>query len=428
VIARMTGTIQPYAWGSPTFIPTLLGTEPTGAPQAELWLGAHHSAPSLVGDRPLDELISADATGVVGAAPVAEFGAQLPFLMKVLAAAQPLSLQAHPSRAQAEAGFARENEAGVARDAKDRLYKDDWPKPEALCALMDSEALCGFRDPEDTYELFDRLGSGDAMELVAPLADSSVPAADRVGRVFSAILRLQPDELGVVDEVVAAAEDVSDVSGDDAFATFAQTARELGDAYPRDPGVLAALLMNRIALRPNDAVFLPAGNLHAYLHGGGVEIMANSDNVLRGGLTPKHVDVNELLSILDFTPGFAGLVPQVEVSPGVFRYDTPAPEFALWRIELTPPPEPVEGLEGLELPGSDLGRVMLVTNGQVTVTSASGELGLERGQSAFATAGEAVRVRGLGTLFVGGPGSPAPRACRRALSSARRSRSLSKGR
>ncbi len=404
MIERMTGTIQPYAWGSPTFIPQLLGAEPTGAPQAELWLGAHHSAPSLVGGRPLDQLVAEDASGVVGQASVDEFGAQLPFLMKVLAADKPLSLQAHPSREQAEAGFARENEAGVPADARDRLYSDDWPKPEALCALMDTEALCGFRDPEDTYELFDRLGSGDAMALIGPLVDASLDPAERIREVFQVILRLPEDQLDVVDEVVAAAEDVSDVSGDDAFATFAQTARELGDAYPRDPGVLAALLMNRISLRPDEAVFLPAGNLHAYLHGGGVEIMANSNNVLRGGLTPKHVDVDELLSILDFTPGFAGLVPQVEESPGVWRYDTPAPEFALWRAELTTPATLPEPVEGPELPGSDLGRVLLVTNGELTLSSESGELDLVRGQSAFATAGEAVRVRGRGTLFVGGPG------------------------
>lgn len=396
MLERMTGTIQPYAWGSVTFIPELLGQQPTGDPQAELWLGAHHSAPAEVGGRPLDQLIEEDPVGVVGQVAVDEFGPQLPFLMKVLAAAKPLSLQAHPSRQQAEAGFAKENEAGLAPDAKVRLYRDDWPKPEALCALMDSEALCGFRDPEDTYELFDRLGSGDAMALVAPLVDDKVDAAERIERVFSAILWLTEEQLAMVDEVVAAVEDVSEVSGDDAFAKFAQTARELGEAYPRDPGVLAALLMNRVALRPYEAIFLPDGNLHAYLYGGGIEIMANSNNVLRGGLTPKHVDVDELLAILDFTPGFAGLVPQIEVAPQVWRYRTAAPEFALWRAE------PRDST--VDVPGSAGGRALLVTDGSLTLTSGSGELQLKRGQAAFASAGEVVRATGRGTLFIGGPG------------------------
>lgn len=394
----MTGTIKPYAWGSTTFIPALLGEKPTGEPQAELWLGAHPSAPAQVGGRPLDEMVAEDPAAVVGQASADAFGPKLSFLLKVLAAGQPLSLQAHPSREQAEAGFARENEAGLPSDAKNRLYGDDWPKPEALCALVDSEALFGFRDPEDTYELFDRLGSGEAMALIGPLADRSQDPAGRIRQVFSAFLGLADDQLTVVDEVVAAAEDVSGVSGDSDFATFARTARELGEAFPRDPGVLAALLMNRITLHPDEAVSLGPGNLHAYLSGAGIEIMANSDNVLRGGLTAKHIDVAELLSIVDFTPGFAGLVPQVEESPQVWRYRTPAPEFALWRAE----PRDTT----VDLPASEVGRVLLVTDGALTLTSApeSGEVRLERGQAAFASAGTIVRVSGHGTLFVGGPG------------------------
>lgn len=394
LIKRLTGTVQPYAWGSPTFVPELLGEEPTGEPQAELWLGAHPSAPSQLDGQSLERVVAQDPNGVVGAAAVETFGPTLPFLLKVLAADRPLSLQAHPSRAQAEEGFGRENAAGVAADAPDRLYRDDWPKPELLCALMDSEALCGFREPAETYALFAALGSPAALALVAPLHDDSRAASERLEMVFATLLRLSDDEREVVNEAVAAGRRHADDEGP--LGQFAVTARDLGASYPRDPGVLAALLMNRVALRPTEAIFLPAGNLHAYLYGGGIEIMANSDNVLRGGLTPKHIDVDELLSILDFTPGFAGLVEPVEESDGVWRYPTPAPEFALWRVELGGTP--------VELPGTDLGRVLLVTGGSVTVSSDAPELTLIKGQSAFATAGEDVRAGGRGTLFVSGPG------------------------
>ncbi|MCW2810031.1 MAG: manA [Friedmanniella sp.] len=394
MMERMTGHVQPYAWGSTTMIPELLGEKPTGEPQAELWLGAHPSAPARVGDRSLDDLVTEEPDATVGAASVAAFGPRLPYLLKVLAAAQPLSLQAHPSRAQAEAGFARENEAGLALDAKERLYRDDWPKPEVLCALVDSEALCGFAEPAETYGHFERLGVARALALVAPLAKEATPAPERLAAVFGALLRLSGDELEVVDQVVKAAQEVDE---EGPYGRFAETARDLSSFYPGDPGVLAALCMNRLSLRPNDAVYLPAGNLHAYLRGGGVEIMANSDNVLRGGLTPKHVDVDELLSVLDFSPGFAGLVVPIEVTPGAWRYPTPALEFALWRLE----PSATE----IPLPGSGTGRVVIVTDGSVSLRGAGTELALGRGQAAFVSAYEEAVVYGSGTLFVGGPGT-----------------------
>jgi len=393
VAQRLTGTVQPYAWGSPTFIPELLGEEPTGEPQAELWLGAHASASATIDGEALDSLIAEDPAAVVGRAAVEEFGESLPFLLKVLAAAKPLSLQAHPSRAQAEEGFAREDEAGVTRDADHRLFKDDWPKPEMLCALEDFEALCGFRDPAETYELFTQLGVARAVELVAPLADVSVPPARRLAGVFESLLRLPEAERSMVAEVAAAAAGI-DVAGE--LGLFARTARELGEHFDDDPGVLAALLLNRVALSQGQAVFLPAGNLHAYLHGGGVEIMANSDNVMRGGLTPKHVDVDSLLDILDFTPAAPSLVEPVEEAAGRWRYPAPAPEFALWRLE---PRETV-----VELPATGFGRVLVVTDGSVVVEGGGTDLPLGRGQAGFARADEELLVSGTGTLFVAGPG------------------------
>jgi mannose-6-phosphate isomerase len=392
---RLTGVIQPYAWGSPTAIPELLGVEPTGEPQAELWFGAHPLAPSLVEGEPLDKVVAHDPVSVVGQASVEAFGSRLPFLLKIIAAAQPLSLQAHPSREQAEAGYAREQAAGVPRDAPHRTYRDGWPKPELLCALVETEALCGFREPGETFHLFQELAVGSALELVAPLADSRVPAAERLRVVFSRLLRLTPNKRTLISEIVQAA---GAVQGPDDLVSFARTACDLNAYYPGDPGVLAALLMNRITLQPEDALFMPSGNLHAYLSGGGVEIMANSDNVMRGGLTPKYVNVDELLTILDFTPGLRGLITPIEESRGVWRYPTPAPEFALWRIE-------PHG-EQVAVPAAGSGRVLLVTDGGLTATSPTAELDLARGQAALLSADEEAVLTGRGTAFVGGPGVP----------------------
>jgi mannose-6-phosphate isomerase len=391
MMERMEGKIQPYAWGSTSFIPDLLGIDRTDEPRAELWLGAHPLAPALVGGHPLDQLVANDPETMVGATSVATFGPRLPFLFKVLAAAKPLSLQAHPTRSQAEAGFTREQEAGIPRDAPDRTYRDGWPKPEVLCALSDAEVLCGFREPVQTFSLFETLGVSSALRLVEPLRDGG---SSELREVFARILGLTGADRQVISEVAEAAQQVRD---EEPLAEFAKTAGQLSALYPEDPGVLAALLMNRLSLRQNDAIFLPAGYLHAYLHGNGVEIMANSDNVLRGGLTSKHVDVAELMRVLNFTPGFAGLVPCAEESSGVWHYQSPAPEFALWRLEVSGVPT--------SLPSPQSGRVLLVTDGSVVARSPIAELTLHRGQSAFVTADENdVRLDGQGVVFVAGPG------------------------
>jgi mannose-6-phosphate isomerase len=390
---RLVGVVQPYAWGSPTVIPELLGVEPSGEPQAELWFGAHPLAPSMAAGEPLDKIVDRDPEAVVGRASVQAFGPRLPFLVKIIAAERPLSLQAHPTRQQAEAGYAREEAAGVPRDAPNRTYRDGWPKPEVLCALRQTEALCGFRDPAETYALFAQLSAPRVLSLVAPLSDESLPAIERLAVVFGRLLRLRADQRPIVEEAMAAAARVSD---DGELGRFARTASEIGSFYPGDPGVLAALLMNRLTLQPNDALYLPAGNLHAYLSGGGVEIMANSDNVLRGGLTPKHIDVDELLRVVDFTPGFGGLIKPAQESPGVWRYPTPAPEFAFWRLEA--------GEAALAVPATGGARILLVTQGSVILSSGHEQLALARGESALLSATERATLTGPATVFVGAPG------------------------
>jgi mannose-6-phosphate isomerase len=393
LIKRLTGVVQPYAWGSATTIPELLGVPPTGGPQAELWLGAHPLAPSLVDGKPLDELIAADPQGIVGAKPVAAFGPSLPYLIKIIAAERPLSLQAHPSRAQAEEGFAREEGRGIPADAPHRTYRDRWPKPEVLVALQPTEALWGFREPAETYDLFQQLGVPTALDVVKALADDARSPRDRLAAAFARLLRLNDSGPDIVREVADAARYVQD---DGPLGLFAATASELASYYPGDPGVLAALLMNRLTLQRYDAIFLSAGNLHAYLRGGGVEIMANSDNVMRGGLTPKFVNVEELLKVIDFAPTAPALVRPVEQAPGVWHYPAPAPEFSLWRIEVSRQPA--------ELPATDLGRILLVTDGSVQITSEADCLPLQRGESALVTAGERPILEGAATVFVGAPG------------------------
>lgn len=393
---RLTGRVQNYAWGSTTAIPELLGRAPGSEPEAELWLGAHPSAPSRYGDLGLDAAVDA-APDLVGEASVAQFGPRLPFLLKVLAAAEPLSLQAHPSRSEAEAGFARESAAGVPLTAPERTYRDDWPKPEAICALGEFHGLCGFRDPLRTADLLEQLGVAELTELVDALRTGGSAA---LATVFPDILR-RPEEFGALVPTVATA--ATPYAGDEGeFGFFCRTAVELAEVRPGDAGVIAALLTHRVVLQRYEALFLPAGNMHAYLHGLGVEIMANSDNVLRGGLTDKHVDVPELARLVDFTPAEPEILAPTEEVAGIFAYPTPAPEFDLWRIE---------SRSTLLLPGDGGARIVLVVDGELslespgTLATPSETLQLARGESALVPAGElSVVVRGGGTAFVAAPG------------------------
>ncbi len=383
-------TLQHYAWGSTDAIPRLLGLPATGEPVAEAWFGAHASAPSRLDDTtPLDGFIAGHPE-VLGEQSRAAFGDRLPFLLKLLAAAAPLSLQAHPSRVQAQEGFARENAAGLALDDPARTYRDDWPKPEMVVALSDYTALCGFRDPEETRRLFDALGVVRLIgELIGPLFSRRGAAA--LAEVFLDVLR-SDDHPEYVLEITAAAERHADDPGP--VGEFARTALQLVKHYPGDPGVIVALLMNRLVLRPGEAIHLPAGNLHCYLEGTCVEIMANSDNVVRGGLTSKHIDVDELVRVVDFDPGPPEIVPVVTVAPGLCEYAAGEPEFRLWRFDLA------DG-DTLELPGTGLARIVLVLDGPLT--DASG-LVLDAGTAGFAAAGEAVRLAGSGRGFVAAAG------------------------
>ncbi|NLT31338.1 MAG: mannose-6-phosphate isomerase, class I [Propionibacterium sp.] len=388
------GEVQHYDWGSTTAIPHILGVEPDGRPWAELWLGAHPTAPSRLDDADgptLDDVLAEDPSGI-GAGAVDAFGPRLPYLLKILAAKQALSLQTHPSRAQAEEGFAREEEAGVPRDARERLYVDDWPKPEIMVALEDFHALCGFRDPIETAGLFTALGEvgPDRLgDVLAPLRDPDTTNALR--ETFTSVLQLTSAQ---VDDFVALAAEHTDAP--EPVGQFARTAVELAADYPGDPGVIAALLMNRILLSPGDAVFLEADVMHAYLRGAGIELMANSNNVLRGGLTPKHVDVAELSRMVHFEPYTPEIFRGDEAGTGVTHYRVPVPEFTLWRIDAD--------TAALEVPATERGRILLVTGGTATVTGSGVELTTSPGRAAWLAAGDQVTVSGPATAWVAAAG------------------------
>jgi mannose-6-phosphate isomerase len=378
--------VKPYAWGSATELPRLLGVPPTGGPQAELWMGAHPAAPSrLRTGASLPALIEADPAGQLSAPVVRRFGARLPFLMKIIAAERNLSLQTHPNLEQAKAGYADEQQRRVPLDSPERSYVDPNHKPELICALTPFEALCGFRSIPVTLSLL------SALAATAPVLGKYVdalrarPDADGLREVVTGLLTVPADRRRrLVDSVVAAC-----AAGSSEFAAEFATAVELGRAYPGDPGVVIALLLNRLRLEPGQALFLSAGNMHCYLHGTAVEVLASSDNVLRGGLTGKHVDVPELLRVVDVTGGPPPLMTPKQAGPGHLAYRPPVPDFRLDTFELAA--EPVDiGVSGP--------RILLTVAGAATLTAGSQTLSLPRGASAWVPAGVPATVAGTGRL------------------------------
>ncbi len=398
---QLENVLRPYAWGSTTAISALLGTTASGGPEAELWIGAHPGSPSLASRAgsskvPLDALIAEDPEHFLGAASVAEFGPRLPFLGKLLAAEKPLSLQVHPSLEQAKEGFARENAAGIGPDAPERNYRDDNHKPEMIFALTPFQALCGFRPAAESRAIFVHLAglveaSGAATAVLRNvITELSKPdESEALGGAFSALISggdaVSDAVSSAVSSVVAAAavnaadRGVADSLGPHATALSAMIG--IGKEYPGDPGVLISLMLNLVSLAPGEAIYLPAGNIHAYLKGLGVEVMASSDNVLRGGLTPKHIDIPELMKTVDFAPIGVPRVAAVTSGLGQELYVPPFREFRLQRIELAPGAEPV--------PLAQSGpAVVVVVAGAVLLDSPKSELRLARGGSAFVPAAE----------------------------------------
>lgn len=388
---RLVNPQQPYAWGSSTVIPELLGVEPTGAPVAELWLGAHAAAPSRteagVG---LDAVVAHDPQATLGAEVARRFGGRLPYLLKVLAAERPLSLQVHPTRDQARAGFAAEEAAAIPLTAPERSYKDDNHKPEMLWAMTPVEALCGFRSAGEAEALLTGLDAPLARDLALILHARRGPEAlpGAMQRLLEPDLRPSAAE---VTEVVAAC--VARPAADSPDPAADQVVARLAEACPGDAGVVTSLLLNHVTLEPGEALYLPTGIVHAYLHGAGLEVMASSDNVLRAGLTTKHMDVTELLATIDHVAVLpARIPPRVTGATSTFR--PPATEFLL----------SITAVDGaVPVPGAGP-RILLCTAGQVNVRAAAGGAEtLARGQSVFVPAADgAVTADGRGTLAQAG--------------------------
>jgi len=377
VVFLLDNPILNYSWGSRTAIAEFLGRpNPGDRPEAELWIGAHPKAPSRVVDPPglgsLDRAIQVDPVRLLGPEVCDRFGNELPFLLKVLAAAEPLSIQAHPDQAQALRGWTRENDEGVPLDAPHRNYRDPNHKPELVCALSPFAALKGFRPLDDIARNLDPVVRPELAPEIARLARER--AAPALRSLFARLMTLEPEEKEpMLRRALSEAE--RRAPKDPAWAWVSR----LRAKYPGDVGVLSPLYLNLVALAPGEALYLAAGELHAYLEGTALEIMANSDNVLRGGLTPKHIDVPELLAALAFEAHALEVLRPVEDAPGELTYRTPAREFELAMLAVAASQPHISG------PGRGV-EVLLGLEGSVLLKAGEREVVLSRGRAAFVPA------------------------------------------
>jgi len=329
--------VQHYAWGDPRFIPSLLGIDnPDEKPHAELWMGAHPDLPSEVeladGRVPLDELIEQSPQEILGQRVSEQFEGRLPYLFKVLSAASPLSIQVHPSKQRAEEGFAREQTAGIPLSAPERNYRDRNHKPELIVALTDFFALRGFRPLEEIAEVI------VGIPEISNVGGTFEPTSDSLAALYEKLMTMPQEQIdAALDPCVRrteAAHAHKPYSRSDREYWLLQCDRVSRHDGHHDRGLSSVLLLNLLKLSPGEALSLDAGVLHAYLEGSGMELMANSNNVIRGGLTPKHVDVPELLRNVRFDAEPAERLIATRQSETAWLYETPFQEFALWRIEV----------------------------------------------------------------------------------------------
>lgn len=388
---RLDGARQRYDWGSVTALPDFLGLPPDGDPWAELWFGTHLAGPTRAAGQTLAEYISRDPHRLLGEDVVRRFGPRLPFLLKLIAPDRALSLQVHPDLERAQAGFARENAAGLPLDSPSRSYKDANHKPEMVLALTRYEAVAGFRAPRRAAEV---------------LAGLSCPLARRMRRT----LRLNPTRFGirqaftelVNDETRPTDGEIADlvdelttrlVEGASPSPRVDSNAVEMSRAFPGDPGVPAALLLNPVTLRPGEALFVPAGCVHAYVRGLGVEVMASSDNVLRAGLTHKPVDVPEMLACVDYVAAPPVRPAPEYLSRATRAYYAPVDDFELLVTTVVP----ADGRVQVAGRGP---RIVLGIEGAATVTTPAGQETLTRGQAVFVGADErTLAVEGEGAVI-----------------------------
>lgn len=395
-ISLLENTIQEYDWGSTRAIPELLGHKNyENRPQAELWMGAHPTAPSLAYHNgqwvSLLQLIRQDPVNILGQKVAKKFNNRLPFLFKVLAAAKPLSIQAHPNRQQARNGFQRENAKKIPLNAKKRNYRDDNHKLECICAITRFWALCRFRRIPDILAGLQQLNLKQLNDEVAEFKKQPTPRG--LQQFYAALMSLnRSQKKKIVEATLKKARHFFDE--DPKFEWIIK----LADHYPEDIGVLSPILMNLICLEPGQALFLEAGDLHAYLEGLGIELMANSDNVLRGGLTTKHMDVPELLRVLNFEGRDITLLTPEKSVANELIYRSPTEEFVLSVITLN-------SGHIYQSPQQRNIEIMICTYGQVTITDSNfqNEIQMPQGTSVIVPASvNRYTLKGKGVCYKAG--------------------------
>ncbi len=392
-IGILKNTVQEYPWGSHHAIAELLGQGgPSASPQAELWMGAHPKAPSLVKYEgqwvSLAAMIEECPVEMLGSEVSSRFHNQLPYLFKVLAAAQPLSIQAHPSREQAEAGFERENRLAIPIGAPNRNYRDPNHKPECICALTPFWALAGFRKRVDIVSYLETIWPGHAVSMLEPLKDERDSSG--TGRFYRFLMEMVEGPRERLAEGLSKNAYLQ-TDTDPVFRWIAALQRNHGS----DLGVLSPALFNLIRLEPGQALFLPAGVPHAYLEGVGVELMANSDNVLRGGLTPKHVDIPELMRVLDFGESDVHALSPLKTDVWEERYPSKAEEFTLSALSIR------EGRPYVNAAERSI-EILLCTEGQTLISDPAcrQNIPLDKGTSVVIPASvDAYTIAGNGRIY-----------------------------
>jgi mannose-6-phosphate isomerase len=392
-ISLLKNTIQEYAWGSTRAIPDLLGHKNVdNRPQAELWMGAHPKAPSLAYHEgqwiPLQQLIAQDPENILGQKVAKKFNKRLPFLFKVLAASKPLSIQAHPNQHQAQNGFQRENAQKIPLDAANRNYRDDNHKPECICALTRFWALSRFRRIPKILTYLQQLNIEQLNDMLTEFSQRPTPGG--LQQFYTALMSLKRDrKKRVVDEALKNTQHLAAQ-----YPEF-EWMMKLADHYPEDIGVLSPIFLNLICLEPGQAIYLDAGELHAYLEGLGIELMANSDNVLRGGLTPKHVDVPELLRVLRFKDHDITLLTPETSMANELVYRSPTAEFVLSVITLKN-----DGV--YQSPKQRNIEIMICTQGELTIIDRASQTETRLPQGASVVVPASVphyRLKGQGTCY-----------------------------
>lgn len=389
---RLEPSIRHYAWGSHESLAIIRGMPfPTLEPEAELWIGAHDHDPALVPNvGRLNQLIANDPKRFLGSLTVEKFGPRLPFLLKVLAIERPLSLQVHPNLEQAQAGFADENRKGVEKSSSERTFVDDNHKPELVAAISDFYAFMGFREVADLTALVELFVASGALRLRDRILNLLKNMAETRGfrEVLEGLLG-QPDDAIFVEETIHAAEKIA--MSDSTYAASAKWLIEIGRLYPARPDVVASLMFNLVHLKPGEARYIAPGQVHAYLSGLVIEIMASSDNVVRGGLTPKRVDVPSFLSIIDWVPENNFRSEGIE-SGQITTWTPPVDDFVLTRIECAGILQWVEVKAPLVL--------FAIAQG-ATVFRGAESLDLKQGDSIFVAPGSPISISGSATLWCG---------------------------